>query len=63
MDLGFFTSELNNNNETSKSHFFSNTKINFENNFFENANLEINFEQVSNDTYLKKFKPSSELIE
>ena len=63
MDFGLFTSELNNKNETSKSHFFSNTNINFANNFFENANFEINVEQVSNDTYLKKYKPSSELID
>ena len=63
MDIGLFTTELNNKNESSKSHFFSNTNFSFENNFFENANLEINFEQVTNDTYLKKFKPSSELID
>ncbi len=63
MDFGLFTSELNNKNETSKSHFFSNTNMNFANNFFENANFEINVEQVSNDTYLKKDKPSSDLID
>ena len=63
MDFGFFTSELNNNKETSKSHIFSNTIINFENNLFDNANLEINLEQVSDDTYLKKYKPKSELID
>ncbi len=62
MDFGVFTSELSNENEPTKSHFFSNTLIKFENKFFETSNLEINFEQVSNDTYLKKFKPSSELI-
>ena len=62
LDLGLFTSELNNNKETSKSHFFSNSNINFKNNFFENTNLEINLEQVSNDTYLKKFQPTSTLI-
>ena len=62
MDFGLFTSQLNNNKEASKSHFFSNTNINFKNNFFENSNIEINLEQVSNDTYLKKFKPPSELI-
>ncbi len=62
-DFGFFTSELNNNKETSKSHFFSNSKIDFKNLFFENTNLEINIEQVSNDTYLKKFQPSSILID
>ena len=63
IDFGFFTSELNNNKETSKSHIFSNTIINFENNLFDNANLEINLEQVSDDTYLKKYKPKSELID
>ncbi len=63
MDFGLFTSELNNNSETSKSHVFSNTIINFENNFFDNTKLEINLEQVSNDTYLKKYKPQSKLID
>ncbi len=62
MDFGLFTSELNNNKEASKSHFFSNSNIIFKNNFFENSNIEINIEQVSHDTYLKKFKPPSELI-
>ena len=63
MDLGLFTSELSNKNETSKSHFFSNSKISLKDNFFENTNLEINLEQVSNDIYLKKFNPPSELID
>ena len=62
MDFGFFTSSLNNNKESSKSHFFSNSIIKYENKYFNNSNLEINFEQVTNDTYLKKFKPKSELI-
>ena len=62
LDLGLFTSELNNNKESTKSHFFSNSKIDFKNNFFEDTNLEINLEQVSNDTYLKKFQPTSTLI-
>ncbi len=61
-DLGLFTSELNSNRETSKSHFFSNSKINFKDDFFENTNLEINLEQVSNDTYIKKYQPNSSLI-
>ena len=62
MDFGIFTAELNNNSEPSKSHFFSNSILNFNNKFFENSDLEINFEQVSNDTYIKKFKPESSLI-
>ena len=63
MDVGIFTSMLNNNEESSKSHFFSNTVIDFDSTFFETSDLEINIEQVTNDTYLKKFKPKSSLIE
>ncbi len=63
MDLGLFTSELSNKNEASKSHFFSNSKISLENNFFENTDLEFNLEQVSDDIYLKKFNPPSSLID
>ena len=63
MDFGLFTTELNNNSEGSKSHFFSNTNIELNNNFFENTNLEVNLEQVTHETYLKKFKPPSSLID
>ncbi len=62
MDFGLFTSKLNNDEESTKSHFFSNTIINFDSTFFGTSNLEINLEQVTNDTYLKKFKPKSNLI-
>ena len=37
---------------SSKSHFFSNTKITLDS-YFENSNVEINLEKTSNDTYLK----------
>ena len=39
--------------DSSKSHFFSNTKVTLNNNFFENSDIEINLEKTSNDTYLK----------
>ena len=35
MDVGIFTSVFTNDQQTSKSHFFSNTKLNLENSFFE----------------------------
>ncbi len=38
---------------SSKSHFFSNTSHNFESSFFDYSNLEINLEKTTNDTYLK----------
>ena len=62
MDVGIFTSVFTNDQQTSKSHFFSNTKLNLENSFFEENDLEINLEQVTNDTYLKKYKINSPLI-
>ena len=61
-DFSFYTSALGNSSQTSKSHFFSNTKLDFENVVFQESNLEINLEQVANDTYLKKYKINSPLI-
>ena len=37
-----------------KSHFFSNSKINLDTTNFLNSELEINLEKTSNDTYLKR---------
>ena len=39
----------------SRSHFFANTKIDLDLKKFINSNLEINYEKVSNDNYLKLF--------
>ena len=61
-DLSFYTSAFGNENQTSKSHFFSNTKFKFEDGIFEEYSLELNLEQVTNDTYLKKYKINSPLI-
>ena len=61
-DFSFYTSALGNSDQTSKSHFFSNTKFNFEDFIFQESNFEINLEQVANDTYLKKYKINSPLI-
>ncbi len=61
-DFSFYTSTFSNDNQTSKSHFFSNTKFKFEDGIFEEYDLELNLEQVSNDTYLKKYKINSPLI-
>ena len=41
---------------TSKSHFFSNSKIDLDLNNFDGSELEINLEKTSNDTYLKSEK-------
>ena len=39
--------------DLSKSHFFSNSMIDFDLNKFDTSNLEINLQKTSNDTYLK----------
>ena len=62
MDFGIFTSTLSNDQQTSKSHFFSNTKFDLNDNFFQESDLQFNLEQVTNDTYLKKYKINSPLI-
>ncbi len=61
-DIGFFTSALSDGEQNSKSHFFSNTNYSFKDNIFDESNLEINLETVSNDTYLKKYNLKSPLI-
>ncbi len=62
MDFGIFTSALSNEEKSSKSHLFSNTKIDLRDRFFEESDLVVNLEQVTNDTYLKKYKINSPLI-
>ena len=62
MDVGIFTSALSNEQQTSKSHLFSNTKFEFNNNVFQESDLQVNLEHVTNDTYLKKYKINSPLI-
>ena len=54
-------------NDSSKSHFFSNSKVDLSLSGFDSSNLEINFEKTTDDTYLKtdnilasqNFNPSS----
>ncbi len=61
-DFSFYTSAFGGGDQTSKSHFFSNTLLDLDEIYFETSNLEINIEQVTNDTYLKKYKINSPLI-
>ncbi len=48
--------------DRSKTHFFSNSSFDFENDIFDSNNLKINVEQTSNNTYLKTYKFDSEII-
>jgi len=48
--------------DDSKSHFFVNSKVDLGLKNFLQSNLQINFNKVSNDTYLKKFNLPSPLL-
>ncbi len=57
-DLGqFFSSDKN-----SKGHLFYNFKKNYEGRSFDDIELDVNLEQVSDDTYLKAYKIESPII-
>jgi len=53
--------KLSNQGDT-QTHFFSNSKINLSNSFFDYNVLELNIEQVSNDLYLKTYDFKSPII-
>ncbi len=61
-DIGLFTSAISSGEQNSKSHIFSNTKFVYNDSLFDESLLELNFEMVSNDTYLKKYDLKSPII-
>ena len=52
----------NGDKKDSRTHFFTNTKINLDLKEYINSNLEINYEKTSNDNYLKLFKLEGPLL-
>ena len=52
---GHYSDKNNKTDKDTRSHFFSNTKMNLNFKDFISSSLEINFEKISNDTYLKLF--------
>ena len=52
----------NSGNSKNKNHFFANSKINLINGFFKDSKLEFNIQKLSNDTYLKAYNITSNLI-
>ncbi len=49
-------------NGSNRTHFFSKTKKKLDLNLFEESDISIDIQQVSNDSYLKSYKPRSPLI-
>jgi LPS-assembly protein len=52
---GHYSDKNNKSDKDTRSHFFSNTNINLDLENFITSSLEINYEKISNDTYLKLF--------
>ena len=62
-DFSYFYEDQNNTTSSkTKNHFFANSKINLINGIFDNSKLEINIQKISNDTYLKAYNITSNLI-
>ena len=55
-DFSVASSDYLSSKNTTKSHFFSNSKFEFDNDFFSESNIELNLEKVTNDEYLKVYK-------
>ena len=58
LDIGLLSD-----NGSNKTHFFSKTKKELDLNLFEESDVSLDIQQVSNDSYLKSYKPSSPLID
>jgi len=63
IDTSYFADKKNSSKYSSKTHFFSNSKLDLEVSDFDNTNIEINLQQTSHDTYLKVYKIKSPLID
>jgi len=53
---GHYSDKNNKNDKDTRSHFFSETKINLDFKDFISSTLNINYQKISNDTYLKVFE-------
>ena len=61
-DFSIAASDVLSSKSVTKAHFFSNSKFEFNNDFFNESNIEINLENVTNDEYLKVYKIDGEQI-
>ncbi len=62
-DFSVASSDFLSSKNTTKSHFFSNSKFELSNNFFDQTNVELNLENVTNDEYLKVYKIEGDQID
>jgi len=62
-DFSIASSDFLFSKNTTKSHFFSNSKFELSNDFFNQSSIELNLENVRNDEYLKVYKIESDQID
>jgi len=61
-DFSIALSDFLSSKNTTKAHFFSNSKFELSNDFFNQNNIELNLENVTNDEYLKVYKIEGDQI-
>ena len=62
-DFSIASSDVLSSKNSTKMHFFSNSKFELNNDFFNQSNIEVNLENVTNDEYLKVYKIDGDLID
>ena len=62
-DFSISSSDILSSKNSTKAHFFSNSKFELNNNFFNESNIEVNLENVTNDEYLKVYKIDGDQID
>ena len=63
VDASLNSSDYLTSKKGNKAHIFTNSKFDLGTGYFDISNLELNLQHVSNDTYLKKYKIDSSLID
>ena len=61
-DFSIASSDFLSSKNTTKAHFFSNSNFKLNNDFFDESNIEVNLENVTNDEYLKVYKIDGDQI-
>ena len=62
-DFSILSSDIISSKNTTKTHFFSNSKFEINNDFFNESNIELNLQNVTNDEYLKIYKIDGDQID
>jgi LPS-assembly protein len=61
-DFSIASSDFLSSKNATKAHFFSNSNFKLNNDFFDESNIEVNLENVTNDEYLKVYKIDGDKI-